>query len=300
MTGNAAHVTMLQRSPTYVISLPDVDPLARLMSRVLPAPIAYGITRLKQYALTGISYELMRRHPERARVLLQGLAGRQLPDGYVEKHFTPRYNPWDERLCVVPNGDLFKAIRSGKASVVTDEIETFTETGIKLKSGEEFPAEIIVTATGLVLQALGGARGSVDGVEIDFANEVSYKGLMYSGVPNLATTFGYINASWTLKADLISAYVCRVLKYMDKHGYDYIVPGAPPAGEELKPFVELQSGYFRRGLHLLPKQGERAPWRVYQNYVLDTRMMRFGPVDDGVTFGRATAEAVESGELVSV
>jgi cation diffusion facilitator CzcD-associated flavoprotein CzcO len=283
-----------------VVALPDIDPVAHLMRRFLPAPVAYGLTRLKQYAQTGISYEFFRRQPGIARALLQGMAGRQLPDGYVEKHFTPSYNPWDERLCVVPNGDLFKAIRSGRASVVTDHIETFTETGIKLKSGEELHADIIITATGLVLQALGAATGSVDGVPIDFAQEISYKGVMYSGVPNLATTFGYINASWTLKADLISTYVCRTLKYMDKHGYDYIVPEAPPADDELKPFVEMQSGYFQRGMHLLPKQGTRAPWRVYQNYVLDTRMLRFGPVDDGVRLGSATEQVAEPSELVSV
>lgn len=231
--------------------------------------------------------------------MLQGRVGRELGQEMLERHFTPRYNPWDERLCVVPDGDLFKALRSGRASVVTDHIETFTPTGIRLKSGRELEADIIITATGLVLQALGGATGSVDGVPVDFAKEVSYKGVMYSGVPNLATTFGYINASWTLKADLISTYVCRLLRYMEEHGHDYVVPSAPPEGEPLEPFVSLQSGYIKRGMHLLPKQGARSPWRVHQNYLRDVWMLRYGPLDDGVSFGSATPQVAEPVQLLA-
>jgi cation diffusion facilitator CzcD-associated flavoprotein CzcO len=300
MTDRAEHVTMLQRSPTYVASLPAVDPLAHLMRRFLPDTVAYGATRLKQFALTVGSYQLIRRFPNQARSLLQGAIAKQLGADYVAAHFTPRYNPWDERLCLVPDGDLFKALRSGKADVVTDHIERITERGILLQSGRELAADIIVTATGLVIQALGGATVAVDGVEIDFASEVTYKGLMFSGVPNFAVTFGYVNASWTLKADLISNYICRTLRYMDAHGHDYVVPSAPPAGEPLVPFLDgLTSGYVQRGMKVMPKQGSRWPWRANQNYLLDIRLLRFGPVDDAVTFGSATTEVAEAGELVT-
>jgi monooxygenase len=302
MSDQAEHVTMLQRSPSYVVSLPAIDPIAQALRRVLPEKVAYGAIRVKQIGLQTISYRLLRRFPKQASAILRKQVARQLPgDASVEKNFKPRYDPWDERLCIVPDGDLFGALRSGKASVVTDTIETFTETGIKLTSGAELEADIIITATGLQLQFAGGAAVTVDGTPVDSADTVAYKGLMYSGIPNAAITFGYINASWTLKADLVSAYVCRLLKYMDEQGYDYVMPLAPPAGQPLHSFVDMQSGYFRRAAAILPKQGDRWPWRANQNYLLDYRLLKYGAVDDeGVRFGSASEPAASpEGELTA-
>lgn len=238
---------------------------------------------------TLLAFQLSRRAPKLMKFLLRmGVRG-QLPADYdVDRHFTPRYNPWDERMCFVPDGDLFHALRHGRASIVTDGIDSFTEHGIRLDSGEELHADIVVTATGLNLLAIGGIKLNVDGRHIDLGRSVAYKGMMLSDVPNFAFTIGYTNASWTLKADLVSRYVCRLLNHLDDQGYQVCTPSAP-ASSELQPIIDLRSGYVRRSIDLLPKQGPSAPWRLYQNYPRDVLLMRYGRVDDGVRFGRAPA-----------
>ncbi|WP_116376000.1 NAD(P)/FAD-dependent oxidoreductase [Mycobacterium sp. MFM001] len=277
----AKHVTMLQRSPTYIISQPERDPVASGLNRWLPKGLAYAMLRWKNVVLQVMLYQLCRRFPQRMRKVLMALVKSQLPKGYdVEKHFGPRYNPWDQRLCVVPNGDLFRAIRHGNVEVVTDTIDRFTSTGIKLGSGRELAADIIVTATGLDLQLFGGATGTVDGQEVDLTQTMAYKGMMLSGLPNLAYTVGYTNIGWTLKADLVSEFVCRILNYMDANGYDVVVPEQPAPDVEERPFLDFTPGYVLRKLDELPKQGSRKPWRLNQNYLLDVQMIRRGKVDD--------------------
>ena len=280
---SAAHVTMLQRSPTYVVARPSQDALANALRRVLPERLAYGITRWKQVLLGMYFFNLCRRKPARAKRLLLGGVRAHLGARYdIATHFTPRYNPWEQRLCLVPDGDLFHAINAGRASVVTDEIETFTETGLRLKSGTELAADLIVTATGLSLQLLGGLEVSVDGIPVDWPKTLNYKGMMYSGVPNFASSFGYTNASWTLKCDLTCEYVCRLLNHMAAQGVRQCTPRrTDPAIIEL-PWVDFSSGYLQRELHRFPKQGSRVPWKLHQNYVRDILMLRFGDVDDGV------------------
>ena len=279
----AAHVTMLQRSPTWVVARPAEDAAAIRLRRWLPSMLAYAITRWKRVLLQQYFFNLCRRDPARARKLILGGVRAYLgPDYDVERHFTPRYNPWEQRLCLVPDADLFRAIRSRKVSVVTDRIETFTEKGIRLASGAELEAELIVTATGLNLEVLSGIQITVDGERVDPAKTYNYKGLMYSGVPNLASSFGYTNASWTLKCDLTCEYVCRLLNYMDKHGYRQCTPRNADPGLEGEPWVDFSSGYIRRSLHLFPKQGSKPPWRLHQNYARDIMTLRFGRIDDGV------------------
>ena len=289
MAAEAAHVTMLQRSPTYIVSLPGVDPLVQWALRRLPRKLAWELARWKAIGLTAFSYQLSRRRPEVLKAFLRRALKRQLPEGYdIDTHFKPRYNPWDQRLCVVPDGDLFKAIRRGEASVVTDHIDTFTETGIRLASGRELEADVVVTATGLNLQMLGGTQLIVDGREVKPSETVAYKGMMFSGIPNAALSVGYTNASWTLKCDLICEYVCRLLAYMDEHGYAYCVPVEPPAGEPREPLIDFSSGYVLRALDELPKQGLRPPWRLHQNYIRDIRLFRRSPLEDeGMRFYRA-------------
>src|SRR6185503_4124032 len=275
------HVTMLQRSPTYIGSLPDVDPFSVRMNNTLPAKPAYVVNRWKSILFQSAQYRIARRFPKFMRKTLMTMAERRLPEGYdVEKHFGPRYNPWDERLCLAPNGDLFKTIRAGKADVVTDTIERFTKTGIKLASGEALQADIIVTATGLNLQLFGGAAISRNGMPVELNDTMAYKGMMLTHMPNMAFTIGYTNASWTLKADLVSEYVCRLLNYMDAHGYDTVVAGHPGADVEELPFTELSSGYLQRALDRLPKTGASGPWKTKQNYFFDIRHIRRGRVDD--------------------
>ncbi len=277
----AGHVTMLQRSPTYIGSLPDVDPFAVRMNKLLPAKAAYVANRWKSIVFQAVQYRLARRFPNFMRKQLMTMAQRRLPEGYdVDKHFGPSYRVWDERLCLAPNGDLFRAIRKGQAEVVTDTIERFTATGIKLASGQELRADIIVTATGLNLQLFGGAEIVKDGAPLDLNTTMAYKGMMLSGVPNMAFTIGYTNASWTLKADLVSEFVCRVLNYMDSQGYDRVAPSQPPADVEERPLMDFTPGYVLRALDRLPKAGSRAPWRLKQNYLLDLRLIRRGKVDD--------------------
>ncbi|MBV9318316.1 MAG: NAD(P)/FAD-dependent oxidoreductase [Mycobacterium sp.] len=281
VNSGAGHVTMLQRSPTYVGSLPEVDPFAERANRLLPAELAHVANRWKAIAFTTAQYQLSRRFPDYMRKTLMTMAKRRLPQGYdVEKHFGPRYKVWDQRLCLAPNGDLFRTIRHGKADVVTDTIDRFTKTGIKLSSGDELQADIIITATGLNMQLIGGVKPSRNGEPIELTSLMTYKGLMFSGVPNFAITFGYTNASWTLKADLVSEFVCRLLNYMAANGFDTVEPQHPGDAVDELPFMDFNPGYFQRAMHLLPKSGSRAPWRLKQNYFFDMRMIRHGKVDD--------------------
>jgi cation diffusion facilitator CzcD-associated flavoprotein CzcO len=273
---------MLQRSPTYIVARPAEDAAARWLYRRLPHGLAHALARWKNVLLTMYFYGLARRKPERAKAGLIGLVRRQLgPDYDVRTHFTPRYNPWDQRLCLVPDGDLFASIRSGKASVVTDSIDRFTETGIRLASGQELAADVIVTATGLKLKLLGGVAVEVDGAPVDLARALSYKGMMFSDVPNLALALGYTNASWTLKCELTARYVCRLLSHMRAHGYDACTPRRPAEGIEEATELPLTSGYFQRSAHLLPKQATRPPWQMHQNYARDMAALRFGRLHDG-------------------
>jgi monooxygenase len=282
MAEKAAHVTMLQRSPTYIASLPAEDPIANGLRRFLPDKAVYTIVRWKNVMIQALIYQLSRRRPRAIKKMIRRGVERSLPAGYdIDKHFKPKYNPWDQRMCLVPNGDLFEAIRDGDATVVTDTIERFTEGGIKLDSGEQLEADVIVTATGLNLLFLGGMELVVDGEPVDISQKMAYKGMMLSGVPNCAFTVGYTNASWTLKADLTSEYVCRVLAHMDAHGYRKSVPELSDPSVEEMPLLDFTSGYVQRSLHEFPQQGSKEPWKLRQNYVLDIRTIRRGPIDDG-------------------
>ena len=281
MAEQAAHVTMLQRSPTYVVARPAEDRIANWLRRRLPAHAAYAVTRWKNVLLGLFFYKLSRKRPEFFKRLVAKGVRNHLGDEYALKHFTPRYNPWDQRLCLVPDSDLFRAIREGRASVVTDHIESFTETGLQLKSGEHLDADIIVTATGLVLKLLSGMRLAVDGAPLDAPRTFVYKGMMFSGVPNLAFAIGYTNASWTLKCDLTAEYVCRLLNHMERHGYASCTPRVNDPEVREEPILDFTSGYVQRAIHTLPKQGSKTPWRLHQNYVRDLSMMRYGRVEDG-------------------
>ncbi|WP_166907050.1 NAD(P)/FAD-dependent oxidoreductase [Mycobacterium sp. DL440] len=281
VSGGVGHVTMLQRSPTYVGSLPLVDPVAVKTNKYLPKDLAHFVNRWKQIGYSTGQYQIARRFPSIFKQFLRKMGTRRLPQDFdYDKHFSPSYAPWDERVCLAPNGDLFKAIRSGKAGVVTDTIDTFTETGIKLTSGEELQADIIVTATGLNMQLFGGAVAYRNGQPIDLTESMTYKGLMLSGVPNMAITFGYTNASWTLKADLVSEFICRVLNYMDANGFDRVEPQHPGGSVDELPFMDFTPGYFRRAMDTLPKSGSEAPWKLKQNYFFDMRTIRYGKVDE--------------------
>jgi cation diffusion facilitator CzcD-associated flavoprotein CzcO len=281
MAETAAHVTMLQRSPTYIVSLPARDPLADLLRKRLPAKRAYPIVRWKNVLLTMFSFQLSRRRPELMKKLIRRGLEKELPPGYdVDTHFNPSYNPWEQRLCLVPDGDLFEAIGDGRASIVTDRIQTFTETGLKLESGAELEADVIITATGLRLVPLGGIDLTVDGEPVSLPDTMSYKGMMLGGVPNLAFAIGYTNASWTLKCDLTCEYVCRLLNHMDAQGVRRCVPRVD-ASVAPEPFIDFNSGYVLRAIQEFPKQGSRAPWRLYQNYARDILALRHGALEDG-------------------
>jgi cation diffusion facilitator CzcD-associated flavoprotein CzcO len=281
----AEHVTMLQRSPSYVVSLPACDPIADALRRRLPTKLAYSTVRWKNVLMTMANFQLCRRAPRRMRKLFGNLVAKQLPEGYdVETHFNPTYDPWDQRLCVVPDGDLFKALSAGQASMLTGEIRRFTPTGIELASGEHVDADVIVTATGLNLLLLGGMQLTVDGTAIDPGSTVAYKGMMLCGVPNMALTLGYTNASWTLKADLVAQYVCRLLAHMDASGASICTPQAPHPALPTDPIIDLKAGYVLRSIQKLPKQGPSAPWRLHQNYVKDVRLLKRGPLDDAMSF----------------
>jgi len=282
MAKKAAHVTMLQRSPTYIVSRPAEDALANWMNRYLPRKLAYQITRWRIILFGMLFYQMTRRRPEKTKQTVIDMVREELGDGFdIETHFTPTYYPWDQRLCLVPDGDLFNVMKSGTASVVTDHIDYFTETGIQLKSGKHLEADMIVTATGLVMKIMKGVQLSVDGEPVNLGDTFAYKGAMYSNIPNLASAFGYTNASWTLKCELISEYVCRLLNYMDKNAYQQCTPVLNSASIEKEPLLSFSSGYVKRALDTLPSQGSEKPWKAYQNYVLDIFAFRYGKLEDG-------------------
>ncbi len=282
MAATAAHVTMLQRSPSYVVTRPGEDRIAARLRRLLPEGLAYAATRWKNVLLGMFFFQLARRRPERVSERMVGMAAAQLGPGFdVGKHFTPRYKPWDQRVCLVPDGDLFREIRDGRASVVTDTIARFAEDGIVLASGQRLAADIVVTATGLRLNMLGDIAISVDGQPRVPAELMTFKGMMLNDVPNLVLAFGYTNASWTLKADLTAEYVCRLLRYMDRHGHKVAMPRRD-ASVQPTPFLDFTSGYVQRAAGVLPRQGDRRPWRLYQNYIMDMLTIRHGRIADGV------------------
>jgi monooxygenase len=292
MARNAAHVVMLQRSPTYMVSRPSEDAIANGLRKLLPAKLAYGITRWKNVLLQMFFFRLARSRPAKVKEkILEGVRD-LLPAGYdVERHFSPTYNPWDQRLCLVPDADMFEAISQERASIVTGTIERFTPNGILLASGEEIKADIIVTATGLKIQLMSDIAVALDGKPHSLAGSLSYKAMMFGDVPNLSYTFGYTNASWTLKADLTAAYLCRLLGHMDDKAFDIATPRTDPAVERL-PFLDFTSGYVQRARDILPTQGAAKPWRVHQNYALDMAALKFGGLEDGVMeFRRADVPA---------
>ena len=283
MAKKAAHVTMLQRSPTYVVARPSEDAMANRMRRFLPQRLVYAVTRWKRVLLGMYFFNLCRRDPARAKAMILGGVRAYLgPDYDIDRHFTPRYHPWEQRLCLVPDGDLFSALRSGRASVVTDRIETFTEKGIRLASGAELEADLVVTATGLNLQVLGDLRLAVDGEPVAPATKLNYKGMMLDGVPNMASSFGYTNASWTLKCDLTCEYVCRLLNHMKAHGMRQCTPRNADGSITEVPWIDFSSGYVQRSIDKFPKQGSKAPWKLHQNYARDLLLLRHGRLDDGV------------------
>jgi cation diffusion facilitator CzcD-associated flavoprotein CzcO len=290
MAGSAAHVTMLQRSPTYIVSRPAEDKIANFLRALLPARAAYAVTRWKNVLLGMFFYNFARKRPAAMKRLIAKSVKKELGEEAL-KDFTPNYNPWDQRLCLVPDSNLFRVIREGKASIVTDQIETFTETGLQLKSGSHLDADIIVTATGLVLRLMAGLQLVVDGNPVDLSKTLAYKGMMYSDVPNVASAFGYTNASWTLKCDLTAEYVCRLLKYMDKYGYATCTPRVNDPSIESEPVIDFNSGYIQRALETLPRQGSKTPWRLHQNYIRDLSMLRYGRIDDGTMEFKAAPAA---------
>jgi cation diffusion facilitator CzcD-associated flavoprotein CzcO len=295
-----AHVILLQRTPTYYFIVPGLDRVALLLRGLLPERWAYSLTRTKNVALGAFLFSCSRSRPDKVRRFLLRQVAKALPKGYdLRPSFTPPYGPWEQRLCLVPDGDLFKAISEGHAEVVTDHVERFTEGGLLLKSGRTLQADVIVSATGLELQMLGGAKISLDGAPVATSRLVVYKGVLYAGIPNLAATFGYLAASWTLKADLTSQYVCRVLNHMRAVGAKVAVPGHPPAGVELKPFVDFSSGYFQRAAHLLPRQGSEGPWKLFDRYADDRKRLLREKVDDGVLVFSAPPNPEEPVQLAA-
>jgi monooxygenase len=297
---SAEHVTMLQRSPSYVVSLPAQDPIAKVVRRVLPTKLAYSVVRWKNVLMMILMFQLSRRRPRLVKKLIRKGVEHQLPPGYdIDTHFKPNYNPWDQRMCLVPNGDLFKAISDGRASVLTDQIDTFTERGLRLESGAELEADVIVTATGLNLLALGGMQIVVDGRDVALPETISYKGMMLSGVPNLAIAIGYTNASWTLKCDLTCEFVCRLLNHMDEHSYRQCAPQLRDPSVVGEPFIDFSSSYVLRAIEHFPKQGSKAPWRLYQNYARDLMTLKFGAVEDGTLEFSGTRAAPEAADQVA-
>jgi monooxygenase len=290
MAGTAAHVTMLQRSPSYIVSLPATDKISQMLKKVLPDKVVYRLARARNITIQRAMYAVARSRPKLVRKLVLAGAKRQLGPGADLSHFKPKYEPWDQRLCVVPDGDLFGAIREGRAEIVTDTIETFTASGVRLASGRDLEADIIITATGLQVQILGGAQISVDGEIVPFNHVMTYKGVLVEDVPNLAFVFGYTNASWTLKADIACEYVVRLLRYMDEHGYGSVVPrGSDEVRSAESVMSSLNSGYVQRGDPFLPRQGTTAPWRVLNNYLRDAPMLRRSPIaDDALEFQPAS------------
>jgi monooxygenase len=295
MASEAAHVTMLQRSPTYVVARPDRDRIANRLRKLLPDRAAYRITRRKNITLLAYFYGQTRTKPEKTRQLLLGAVRKQLGDEITDAHFTPSYNPWDQRLCLLPNGDLYEAIRSGRASVVTDHIATFTPNGIVLESGAELAADIVVTATGLQLVTPGEVTFDVDGEPVDFGETWTYRGVAFSDVPNLVSTFGYINASWTMRSDLIARFVCRLLNHMRATGTDQCTPRLRESDRDMprRPWIDgFTPGYMQRVMARMPKQGDRAPWLNPQRYKADREALLKEPLDDGVLQFTRTRTAV--------
>lgn len=301
MAKDAAHVVMLQRSPTYVVSRPAEDRFANWLRKVLPGKLAYDIVRWRNVLFGMYFFKMAREKPEAVKARILKMVRQELgPDYDIETHFTPSYNPWDQRLCLVPDSDMFKMIKSGRASVVTDHIETFTETGIRLKSGQELEADVVVSATGLVLEVWNGVELTVDGRKVDASQTLSYKGMMYEGVPNLASAFGYTNASWTLKCDLTCEYVSRVLNHMKKTGLRQATPVNDDPTVTHEPWLDFSSGYVQRAMARFPKQGNKPPWKLYQNYALDLMSLRYAKLDDGVLrFTNPAGQAKERPKLAA-
>jgi monooxygenase len=304
MANKAQQVTMVQRSPTYVVSRPSEDKLANRLRKFLPEKMAYAATRFKNVTMGRYMYNKTRTAPEKVKKMILKMVRAELGDDFdVDKHFTPSYNPWDQRLCLVPDSDLFKSLKSGKAAVVTDEIECFTASGLRLRSGQELDADIIITATGLNLKLLGGAEFSVDGEQVSFPDTFSYKGMLYSDVPNLVQTFGYINASWTLRADLTAEYVCRLLNHMDSTGTQQVVAKLRDEDKNMKalPWImDFSAGYMQRMMHKFPKQGDSGPWRNTQDYAADKKMIRNAPLEDGaLQFSHTPAQSAAAADAGS-
>ncbi len=282
MAETAEHVTMLQRSPSYMVAVPARDSISAFASRHLPEKAAYWLVRWKNVLLMMASFNLSRRRPDLVRKLIRMGVVRMVPPDYeVDKHFNPAYDPWDQRMCLVPDADLFKTLHNGSAEIVTDQIEEFTEKGLRLASGDELEADVIVTATGLNLQFLGGALLVVNGREVDPAETMTYKSLMLGDIPNMAFTIGYPNASWTLKADLTAEYVCRLLNHMEEHGYETCVPRNRDPSVTEEPLIDFSAGYITRSLDELPKQGSKLPWKLRMNYPRDILTLRYGGIEDG-------------------
>ncbi|HEX5484640.1 NAD(P)/FAD-dependent oxidoreductase [Limnobacter sp.] len=280
MSDKAKHVTMLQRSPTYIASVPSVDPVSTQLKKFLPDSVVYTMGRVRNIGLQRLIFKLSKQRPETIKRLLLTATKRRMGPDFDMKHFTPSYNPWDQRLCVVPDSDLFKVLKKGKASIVTDHIDQFTEKGIQLKSGETLEADMVVTATGLELLIMGGIAMKVDGKEMGVNESMSYKGVMISNIPNMAMVFGYTNASWTLKADLASEYVCRLLNYMDEKGFGRVVPRNDGVEVTKAPLLDLEAGYVKRAADRLPKQGSEAPWNIFNNYLKDLPVLKYGKIED--------------------
>ena len=281
MAEEAAHVTMLQRSPTYFLSAPDEDPVGNFLRKFISSKLTYKLVRWKNIRFQWWFFQKCRKFPKKVKEFLIKQVREELGPNYdIETHFTPKYNPWEQRMCLVPNGDFFNAINAGKASVITDHIDRFTKKGIKLKSGGEVEADLIVTATGLNLEVCNGIKLEVDNNEVDISKTMTYKGMMFSDVPNLVATFGYTNASWTLRADLTSEYVCRLLNFMDKKGYANCCPRTAEHVEPDGDWLDFTSGYVKRSMHKFPKQGSRDPWRNTQNFPKDVLAIRWGNIDN--------------------
>lgn len=299
--GGAEHVTMLQRSPTYIASVPSIDFIYDKMRKVLPEDLAYKLTRARNIGMQRGIYALAQKQPKLLRKLLLKSIEMQLKGKVDMKHFTPSYNPWDQRLCVVPDGDLFKILCSGQASIETDQIEQFTEKGVLLKSGQHLDADIIVSATGLEIQILGGIKATIDGKPMDTSKHMLYQGIMVSDVPNMAMIIGYINASWTLKVDIAAEYICRLINYMDKNGYDEVIAqGDQTELMEDTVMGSLSSGYIARAADVMPKQGKHAPWNVTNNYLADRKILKNARFDDGVLkFEKRTKQSLPKPKLVS-
>lgn len=299
--GGAGHVTMLQRSPTYIASIPSIDFVYDKTRKFMSEDLAYKFTRARNIGMQRGIFALSKKQPKLVRKLLLKSIEMQLKGKVDMKHFTPTYNPWDQRLCVVPDGDLFKILRTGKASVETDHIEKITENGIQLKSGQHLDADIIVSATGLEIQIMGGIKATVDHKSLKTSEHMLYHGVMVSDVPNMALVIGYVNASWTLKVDVVADYLCRLFNFMDKKGYDEVIaPTDHSAILEETVMGEMSSGYIARAADQLPKQGTKAPWMATHNYLADRKELKNAKFEDGVLkFHKREAQAKKKPKLVS-